>query len=181
MARSSAMLCSRPADHPRRLLASLSAIRYALLKNYSLCRCQVQYTKLGRAHTYTRTRLLFVRCTVHRALWWPVFFMLPQTEIRSRSGVGHHLRAIPRQDKLYQRYESLVFRNQREHAHRRVPNRFAAWQHRSRAVGLHILEYHPWAGLLKPSTSNLTLTRGQVSSGDAARSCKAQGLFVVPV
>eukprot|EP00903_Cladosiphon_okamuranus_P012876 g12026.t1 len=45
----------------------------------------------------------------------------------------------------------------------RVKDRFEAWYHSSRVVGLHIVEYHPWGGILKPSRSNLTLTRGQLS------------------
>lgn len=57
----------------------------------------------------------------------------------------------------------MFVREHRTHVYWRAFNRFAAWYLRSRVVVLHILEYHPWAGILQPSTSNLTLTRGQVS------------------
>lgn len=49
-----------------------------------------------------------------------------------------------------------------------LQNRAVAWYHRCRVVVVHILEYHPWAGILKPSATNLTLSRAQVSNGDRA-------------
>ena len=56
-------------------------------------------------------------------------------------------------------------------------DRFTAWYDQGRLVVLHVLKYHPWAGILKPSTSNLTLTRGQVSNLDDIGRGNASGLL----
>lgn len=54
----------------------------------------------------------------------------------------------------------------RGRTHNGIPGRCYSWRHRCHVVIVHVVRNHPWAGIVSPASSTLTLSRKQVSNVD---------------